>query len=110
MFELNKQAKQKATVFLNNEELPFCCGVDDVGGFEFVKAEYSWEKGQYPLGELISSGTGLFTASFVNNKECEEAYKQLCSTHKLLYQSPKKRNRNSNRDVFLCVFLHKDRK
>lgn len=78
-------------------ELPFCCGVDDVGAFE----GNTWS---VALNEVRSSGTGLFTATFIDSGSNKNAYEVLCREHKLLYQSPVKENNNSGNDLFLCVF------
>lgn len=88
----------------NQETLPHCCGVDDVGEFRaaYVQEEY-WEVGQ----ELERSGTGLFTATFINNDVNKQHYEQMCKEHTLLYQSPLRNNRNSGRRLFLCVFSYK---
>jgi hypothetical protein len=93
----------KHIYFDSDDRLPYCCGVNDVGGFSFGDAA---DEAPSTVNE---SGTGLFTATFINNAECKAAYEYLCKEHVLLFQSPKKKNKNSKRDVFLCVFLHKNR-
>lgn len=76
--------------------LPYCCGVDDAGEFS---------NRTYPLRR---SGTGLFTATFVNNQSCQRAYEQLKREHTLLFQSELRMNRNSGRPLFLCVFQFRE--
>lgn len=85
------------------DSLPYCCGVDDVGGFEPTYS--SWRN--HPQ-ELQRSGTGLFTATFLNNEANKAKFEEMCKEHTLLYQSPVKRNRNSSNRLFLCVFQFKE--
>jgi hypothetical protein len=85
------------------DELPFCCGVTDVGGFDV-----HWHKGHgihdVLVDDPIVTGTGMFSATFVNTAVCRKAYEILCEHYELLYQSPRMRNVRSNRELFLCVF------
>lgn len=74
------------------QALPSCCGVDDLGGWA------------YGGNTLHKSGTGLFTATFTNHNHQMLAYEQMCRDHRLLYQSPVRRNSRSGNKVFLCVF------
>jgi hypothetical protein len=87
----------------DHDELPYCCGVTDVGGFDI-----RWPKADFRLDDLeddlIESGTGMFTATFVNTSVCRQAYETLCKKYELIYQSPRAKNVRSGRDVFLCVF------
>lgn len=94
----------KAIYFESGDTLPHCCGIGDVGAFTFD--EFGGSAGELFVHE---PGTGMFTAAFVNNKECKAAYEYLCKEHVLLFQSPRKKNKNSKRDVFLCVFMHRNR-
>jgi hypothetical protein len=80
------------------ESLPNCCGVQDVGGWAHTAH----------LRPMIQSGTGLFTATFINDEISREAYEGLCKEHKLLYQSPVKANSRSGNRLFLCVFQWKN--
>lgn len=107
MLELNLAAKPagKKVVFYQ-ENLTFCCGVNDIGEFAFENDDV-WQDGN---AVVTKSGTGMFTASFIDNEVCAAAYAQLTKEHKLLYQSPLRKNSNSGRQLFLCVFLHKDAK
>jgi hypothetical protein len=81
------------------DSLPNCCGVDDVGWFQDVR--------YHGTGEIKRSGTGLFTATFVDNDTNRRAYEQLKKEHRLLYQSPVKRNSNTGNQLFLCVFQYR---
>lgn len=89
-----------------SSRLPYCCGVVDVGNFT-DNASYGASYGT--LISNIRSGTGIFTATFVNTTACKRAYEKLKQSHTLLYQSPLRRNTNSYREVFLCVFSTKAR-
>jgi hypothetical protein len=83
----------------------FCCGVDEVGNFSFYEDGFEGEGEDEFYTPMISrSGTGLFTATFIDSLDCHEAYKYLISKYKLLYQSPVRVNSSSENSVFLCVF------
>lgn len=105
------------------EQLPHCCGVTDLGSFGVRRGrlqddvdEYSgdyyevdWDDDRTNEADLLedcleSSGTGLFTATFINSPECKAAYKLLKEKMKILFQSKPYRNNNSGRDVFLVVY------
>jgi hypothetical protein len=92
--------------FDSSQTLPYCCGVNDVGGFDLVPSD-PWTPAP---STVVCSGTGLFTATFVNEEESKAAYDYLCKEHVLLFQSSVKRNSHSGNKLFLCVFLHKARK
>lgn len=49
-------------------------------------------------------GTGMIVASFNETDICKEAYEQMTSTYKLLYQSPTRLNKNSGNNCFICIF------
>lgn len=90
------------TVYANSCELPFCCGIGSIGSFKTYKGIYSDAK---PLSSLpMVTGTGLFTAEFIDNADCKKAYTFLCEKYKLLYQSPLRLNINSGRSLFMCIF------
>lgn len=76
--------------------LPYCCGVTDVGNFGSRQHR------------LVRSGTGLFTATFINNMACQRAYEQMKREHTLLFQSEPRMNHNSGHRVFLCVFQFRE--
>lgn len=97
---------QRVDKFLTfaHENLPFCCGVKDVGDFDYYEEPTREEPAVEEFDSVRRSGTGLFTATFVNNHSNQKAYEYLVSKYKLLYQSPVKNNDNSRNDLFLCVF------
>ena len=75
----------------------YTCGLKYVGYFydgydPFTKQQIS----QY--------GTGFFVAGFINNKKCKKAYEYFCEKTTLVYQSPVRRNRNTDNDFFFCIF------
>lgn len=87
------------------DEHPFCCGVFEVGNFYYgqLGGEYDIKLSDH-FPTLTQGGTGLFTATFIDSPPCREAYKKLTDKFTLLFQSEPRLNRNSQRDVFLCVF------
>lgn len=100
-----------------NESLETCCGVNEVGSFDLERPGDGGAQLEAPMavdhghaGLLGCSGSGLFVSVFVNEEDSMRAYEELCREHVLLYQSPVKVNRGSGNKLFLCVFLHKDRK
>lgn len=113
-----KQALKTYVVdYENAEAFAHCCGVLEVGGFDI---NYEYDDNHNPvdfpadyvptMGRLDESGSGLFVSTFINNPKCKAAYEALCREHVLLYQSPVKENKRSHNRLFLCVFLHANRK
>jgi hypothetical protein len=94
--------------FSETDSLPNCCGVGDVGGFEFYEGSLSnyWNAHE----DVACSGTGMFTAAFIDEEESKAAYEFLCKKHTLLFQSDVRVNSGSGNKLFLCVFLHKDKR
>lgn len=95
------------TVFMDPASLVHCCGVDEAGGFTY---EYGDAGAYHVISDFLPPGAGMFVSTFVNNEVCRDAYEELCSRHKLLWQSPVMYNNNSGNELFLCVFMHKDYK
>jgi hypothetical protein len=96
----------KKRVYCSTREVSMTCGVGVVGDFNFTESNLSsW----YTRTRLRapSGGTGFFIAGFIETSECEEAYKQLCKKHTLIYQSPVRINRNSHNQFFFCIFDRK---
>lgn len=99
----------KSILEFSQETFVHCCGVAEVGGFNYYKFnenDYVGNWYQPKPCEVESPGTGMFVSTFVNDDVCKEAYEYLCKNHTLLYQSPKFRNRGHNQ-VFLCVFKYR---
>ncbi len=100
------------------DQHPYCCGVDELGGFSVAalwsrasRETYWWDDDTYGSpNHLRKSGTGLYTAAFINNEECKAAYDWLCEHKTLLFQTPVKKNRgHKNGGMFMCVFQDKKR-
>jgi hypothetical protein len=89
-------------VVFHQEAQIYCCGVDELGGF--IGSDYG---ASYQSSVVSRSGTGLFVAAFIDNDTNRRAYEQLTKEHRLLYQSPVKRNDNSGNQLFLCVFQYR---
>jgi hypothetical protein len=93
----------------NTQELCFCCGVDEIGDFELPTHANRWRDDLNADLYSVSSGTGYFISTFINNEACKRAYYELCDKAILLYQSPPRVNpRHGADEVFVCVFLSKD--
>lgn len=56
------------------------------------------------VGTYNPGGIGLMVTGFVDTPECRDAYTTLSKKWKLVYQSEVRRNANSGRNFFLCVF------
>lgn len=95
-------------LYARSRRLPSCCGIQDIGDFSVEKAYYEYDKDY--LSKILKnqiSGTGMYTASFIDTPECKEAYRKLKKRFDIIYQSPLKHNTNSGRKLFLCVFMDK---
>jgi hypothetical protein len=84
----------------------WCCGVREFGNFMVPGLGAGWASGI----AIVKGGTGLYTATFINDEHCKAGYEYLTKKYKLLYQSPLRRNGKKGNLVFLCVFSDKKRK
>lgn len=84
--------------------IPGACGVVNLNGYngafgnELTKEDV-----------LAEAGGGLAFASFIDNDICHQAYDEMCSKMKLIYQSPLTPNYlHGGREFFICIFDAKD--
>jgi hypothetical protein len=91
------------TVFADSNGLPYCCGVDVIGGFS------SGRGGREPFDDLTQSGTGLYVSTFTNTAVQRDAYEALKKKYDILFQSKPYRNKNSGNMLFLVVYGPKKR-
>lgn len=54
--------------------------------------------------DFEDSGAGWGIAAFVDNTSCKEAYEEICSKYPIIFQSPVRRNQNSENQFFFIVF------
>lgn len=105
-------------VTFENTRFGFCCGFQEVGGFE--TKTYIWAWGEQAkdrditaadeqnaldrLNEELNRTSNTFAATFINTEECETAYNLFISKYKLKYQSEPETNRLHNSQIFMCIF------
>lgn len=88
-------------------DLAYCCGVDEIGDFRLRQPIIAaWGEEGPPVVDQYPSGTGLFIATF-NSKQRKELAAFRKVQHKVLYESPWKKNVNSGNRVKLFVMMHK---
>lgn len=62
----------------------------------------------YTLEELEErggdAGCGWYVVGFIDTPTCHTMYQECCEKLELVYQSPVRRNINSNNDFFFCIF------
>lgn len=79
------------------------CGVNNIHSFNIPS---------YPNYTSINSarlgGAGLSIACFVDTPNCREAYEELAKKFKISFQSVPRRNANSGRQFFMCVYEAKE--
>jgi len=93
---------------IHQDQHPYCCGVDNLGGFTNTAPFWVHDDGYGSVRRLHKSGTGLYTAEFIDNDACKAAYKWLCSKKTLLFQTEVKKNSgHNNGGMFMCVFQDK---
>lgn len=63
-----------------------------------------WDANPQNLPTKLNGEADFAFAGFINEPNCHKAYEALCSKYKLVYQSPVRKNRNSNHDFFFCIF------
>lgn len=83
---------------LYNTVLPQSCGVGELGIFRRV--------GGTPVKDITPlGGAGWLIVSFTPARsEYKEAYEALCKRWKLVYQSPVRINKRTQREFFFCIF------
>lgn len=77
------------------------CGIRNLYGFGWGDRHTNLENGK--------AGSGLYVANFLDTSNSKVMYEILTKKYKLLYQSPVRRNYNSDNLGFFCVFGDKDR-
>lgn len=89
------------------DTVPGSCGLGVAFEFSYTTFVHpSWSSAK-PIDKdfVHSGGTGFFVAMFVVGDEtCDKAYEVLKAKYEIVYQSPVRKNVNSNNDVFFCVF------
>ena len=96
------------TIKASHQELECCCGVDEIGNFEYSTYGSRWRVDLAECIKFSQAGTGYFIATFIDNEVCKKAYHDLCEKATLMYQSPPRFNpRHGENEVFVCVFLSK---
>lgn len=84
--------------------VPGTCGVGLFMGFANSPSYYS----QGPQAALNTGGIAYAIAGFVDTIACKEVYENIKEHHKIVFQSPVKRNRNSDNRFFFVVYTRKD--
>lgn len=89
--------------------VPGTCGVGYVSGFTYHNPREiasDWWLG--PTNRVESrniGGSGWLMAGFINNTTSRDAYYRLCNRWgQPVFQSPVRRNVNSQNDFFFCIF------
>lgn len=85
----------------NQEMLEGGCGVNNI--FDFVSVEWGY-RDYTDAVHLRLGGAGLAIACFIDNAECKEMYAALAAKFKISFQSVPRRNANSGRQFFMCVY------
>lgn len=92
----------KMVLAFTQEQLPCCCGVDEVGNFEFTDEEDGWSE-----GKVQRSKTGLLIATFNDLQRKEmRAFKRKIN---VLY-APRGRRSSTGKLVYLVVGEYKEPK
>lgn len=75
------------------------CGVNNIYGFNApIHRNYSGIK----MARLGAAGVSV--ACFIDTELCREAYEELAKKFKISFQSVPRRNANSGRQFFMCVY------
>lgn len=87
----------------DQEALDGGCGVNNIYGFnQPFMPDYT------SIHSARLGGAGLSIACFVDTLDCREAYKELAKKFKISFQSVPRRNANSGRQFFMCVYEAKE--
>lgn len=80
--------------------LPGTCGVGLFSGFQLSPTYYNHGPGH----ALTLSGIGYAVAGFTNIPSCKEVYDDIKERYDIVFQSPVKKNENSNNQFFFIVY------
>lgn len=80
------------------------CGVNNIHGYD---DSYRWRH-YSSLNSARLGGAGLSIACFVDTPNCRKAYEELAKKFKISFQSVPRRNANSGRQFFMCVYEAKE--
>lgn len=73
------------------------CGMGYV--YDFTTDSNGWKTNIVDCG-----GTGFFTACFIPRPNCKEAYEHFCKQYRLVFQTQKRINENSDNYFFTAIF------
>lgn len=94
--------KVNRPIYGNESTVHGSCGLSVVYGFRGESPED--QRWRDTILRPEAYGTGFYIAAFVDTEVCRDTYTMLSKKHKIVYQSPVRRNRNSGRGFFFCVF------
>lgn len=90
------------SIYCDKDSVIHSCGLEVVGDFG---TDCDGPCDRYiPLEDLQFGHTGFFVAGFIEDDICKEAYKILSKKHKIVYQSPVRRNMNSGNMFYFVIF------
>ncbi len=79
-----------------------------------VLYNFSTRNGRWSYKSNITScsfgGIGYNVAGFVNTRICKRVYEEINEYYEIVFQSPVKKNTNSNRKFFFIIFKRKENK
>lgn len=92
------------------QNLSGSCGLGVLYGFnEDIPGQYTYQQ-PVEQAKRYAGGTGFFVAAFVNSKVCKKTFEELVANNKVVMQAPVRRNENSGRGFFFCIFDRSNRK
>lgn len=81
------------------------CGVGVLNSFAVIGNGHNYYGPTTQIEDLDNEGgCGWLICGYVNNDVCRAAYEILKERHKLLFQSPVRRNINSDHDFFFVMY------
>lgn len=88
----------------DQESLVGGCGINNIWGYDFPHHGRSYST----INSARLGGAGLSVACFVDTPRCRKAYEELAKKFKISFQSVPRRNTNSGRQFFMCVYEAKE--
>lgn len=91
-------------IYFYTNTLDSTCGVGLFYNFQKKRNTSEWGAPDTVDTFQEDAGCGWYVAGFIDTKECQQAYEEMCAKFILIYQSPVRVNRNSGREFFFCIF------
>lgn len=82
------------------------CGVNNIWGYN--EPHHPGFRNYNNVASARLGAAGISVACFIDTPNCRKAYEELAKKFKISFQSVPRRNANSGRQFFMCVYEAKE--